>query len=44
MILDPLDDTERTYMKRVLRAPYAFLPFLIQRPWTKYASTLRAET
>ena len=45
MILDPLDDTERTYMKRVLPRPVRILyPILIQRPWKKYASTLRAGT
>ena len=45
MILDPLDDTERTYMKRVLLRPVRILyPILIQRPWKKYASTLRAGT
>ena len=43
MILEPLDDTERTYVKRAL-PPYESYPFLIQRPWKKYASTLRAET
>ncbi|HEX4532215.1 MAG TPA: hemerythrin domain-containing protein [Acidimicrobiia bacterium] len=45
MILDPLDDTERTYMKRVLPRPVRILyPFLIERPWKKYAATLRSET
>ena len=45
MILDPLDDTERMYMKRVLPRPVRILyPILIQRPWKKYASTLRAGT
>ena len=45
MILDPLDDADRTYMKRVLPRPVRMLyPILIDRPWKKYASTLRAQT
>lgn len=42
MILDPLDDDERAFMKRVLPAPVRLLsPLLIDRPWKKYAATLR---
>ncbi len=45
MILDPLDKADRAHMKRVLPAPVRLLyPFLIERPWKKYASTLRAGT
>jgi hemerythrin-like domain-containing protein len=42
MILDPLDEADRAYMKGFLPAPVRMLyPFLIERPWKKYASTLR---
>jgi hypothetical protein len=42
MILDPLGDDERAYMKRTLPAPVRVLsPWMIDRPWKKYASTLR---
>jgi hemerythrin-like domain-containing protein len=45
MLLEPLDEADRTYMKGQLPAPVRILyPFLIQRPWTKYASTLRTGT
>ena len=45
MLLEPLDESDRAYMKGQLPAPVRLLyPFLIQRPWTKYASTLRAGT
>jgi hemerythrin-like domain-containing protein len=45
MILDPLDQDERAYMKRGLPAPVRVLsPLLIDRPWKKYASTLRSGT
>jgi hemerythrin-like domain-containing protein len=45
MLLDPLNDDERAYMKRVLPAPVRVLsPLLIDRPWKKYASTLRGGT
>jgi hemerythrin-like domain-containing protein len=45
MILDPLDEDERAYMKRSLPAPVRVLsPLLIDRPWKKYASTLRSGT
>ncbi len=42
MLLEPLDDADRAYMKSHLPAPVRLLyPFLIQRPWTKYAAQLR---
>ena len=45
MILEPLDDADRAYMMRSLPAPVRMLyPFLIERPWKKYASTLRTGT
>jgi hypothetical protein len=45
MLLDPLDDADRTYMKSHLPAPVRmFYPLLIQRPWDKYASKLRSGT
>ena len=42
MITEPLDDADRAYMKSHLPAPIRLLygP-LIQRPWNKYAETLR---
>jgi len=43
MILDPLGEADRAYMMRSLPAPVRMLyPFLIERPWQKYAATLRA--
>ena len=43
MVLDPLDDADRAFMMRILPPPVRLLSgLLIQRPWTKYASTLRA--
>jgi hemerythrin-like domain-containing protein len=45
MILEPLNNADRAYMKRVLPRPVRMLyPLLIDRPWQKYASTLRAQT
>lgn len=45
MILDPLDEADRGYMKGLLPAPVRMLyPLLIERPWKKYASTLRTGT
>jgi len=44
LILDPLDDADRAYMKRVLPAPVRLLyPILIDRPWKKYATKLRGQ-
>jgi hemerythrin-like domain-containing protein len=45
MILDPLNEDERAYMKRGLPAPVRVLsPLMIDRPWKKYAYTLRSGT
>jgi hemerythrin-like domain-containing protein len=45
MILDPLDEADRAYMKGFLPPPVRMLyPFLIERPWKKYASMLRTRT
>jgi hemerythrin-like domain-containing protein len=42
MLLEPLDESERAYMKSHLPAPVRLLyPWMIQRPWDKYAKTLR---
>jgi hypothetical protein len=45
MLLEPLNESDRDYMKAQLPAPVRLLyGFLIQRPWTKYATTLRTGT
>ena len=45
MILEPLDEADRAFMMRALPAPVRLLyPFLIERPWKKYAATLRTGT
>ena len=45
MILEPLSDAERAHMMGVLPAPVRMLaPFLIERPWKKYAARLRTGT
>jgi Hemerythrin HHE cation binding domain len=45
MLLEPLDESEREYMKAQLPAPVRWLyPVMIQRPWDKYAKTLRTGT
>ena len=45
MMLDPLSNADRAYMMRSLPAPVRMLsPFLIERPWKKYASKLRTGT
>ena len=45
MILEPLGDADRAHMMRSLPAPVRMLsPFLIERPWKKYASKLRTGT
>jgi hypothetical protein len=45
MLLEPLNEADGAFMKRQLPTPVRILyPFLIQRPWTKYASTLRTGT
>jgi DNA-directed RNA polymerase specialized sigma24 family protein len=45
MMLDPLGEADRAFMMRSLPAPVRMLyAFLIERPWKKYASTLRTGT
>jgi len=45
MILEPLHEDDRSFMKRNLPTPVRMLyPLMIQRPWKKYASTLRTGT
>ena len=45
MMLEPLDAGERAYMMKHVPAPLRMLfPFLIERPWKKYAATLRTGT
>jgi hypothetical protein len=45
MILEPLGEAGRAYMKSVPPALVPMLsPFLIERPWKKYASILRIGT
>ena len=45
MILEPLGEADRVYMKSGLPAPVRMLsPFLIERPWKKYATMLRTGT
>jgi hypothetical protein len=45
MILEPLNEADRAYMKHILPAPVRMLyPLLIDRPWKKYAAMLRTGT
>ena len=45
LLLEPLNDTDKAYMKGHLPAPVRLLfPLLIQRPWNKYAKQLRHGT
>jgi hemerythrin-like domain-containing protein len=45
MMLEPLDADERAYMMKHVPAPMRLLfPLLVDRPWKKYASTLRTGT
>src|SRR5215472_7241875 len=45
MMLEPLDEADRAYMMKHVPAPLRMLfPFLIERPWKKYAATLRTGT
>ena len=45
LILEPLDEADQAFMKSHLPRPVRILyPLLIQRPWTKYAATLRTGT
>jgi hemerythrin-like domain-containing protein len=43
ILLEPLNEADRAYMKKNLPPPVRLLfPLLIQRPWTKYSTTLRS--
>jgi hemerythrin-like domain-containing protein len=45
MMLEPLGEADRAHMMSVLPAPVRMLaPFLIERPWKKYAAKLRTGT
>jgi hemerythrin-like domain-containing protein len=45
MLLEPLDDSDRVRMMKALPTPVRMLyPLLIERPWKKYAATLRNGT
>ena len=45
LLLEPLNDADRAFMKRNLPPPVRILyPILIDRPWKKYAATLRNGT
>jgi len=45
MMLEPLGEADRAFMMRALPAPVRMLyPLMIERPWKKYASTLRNGT
>ena len=45
MMLEPLDAADRAYMMKTVPAPVRLLfPFLVERPWKKYAATLRTGT
>ena len=45
LLLEPLNDADKAYMKGHLPAPVRLLfPLLIQRPWDRYAKTLRHGT
>jgi hemerythrin-like domain-containing protein len=45
MLLEPLNEDDRNFMKQALPAPVRLLyPVLIDRPWRKYRDTLRNGT
>ena len=45
MMLEPLDAADRAYMMKHMPAPVRLLfPLLVERPWNKYANTLRHGT
>jgi hemerythrin-like domain-containing protein len=45
MMLDALDGEERAYMLKTIPAPMRLLlPLMVERPWRKYAATLRTGT
>jgi hemerythrin-like domain-containing protein len=44
MMLEPLSDADRAHMMRAVPAPLRMLtPLLLERPWKKYAATLRSD-
>jgi len=45
MMLEPLDADDRAYMMKHVPAPVRLLfPLMVERPWKKYAATLRTGT
>jgi hemerythrin-like domain-containing protein len=45
MMLDALNEEERAYMLKDVPVPMRiFMPLLVERPWKKYAATLRSGT
>jgi len=45
MMVEPLSDADRAHMMRAVPAPLRMLtPLLLERPWKKYAATLRTGT
>ena len=45
MMLEPLDAADRAYMMKHVPAPVRMLfPLMVERPWKKYAATLRTGT
>jgi hypothetical protein len=45
MMLEPLNEADRAYMMKHVPPPVRMLyPFLVDRPWKKYAATLRTGT
>jgi hemerythrin-like domain-containing protein len=45
MMLEPLDADDRAYMMKSVPAPVRLLfPLMVERPWKKYANTLRNGT
>ena len=45
MMLDALNEEERDYMMHTVPAPMRILmPLMVERPWKKYAATLRNGT
>lgn len=45
MMLEPLDESDRAYMMKHVAAPLRILfPLMVERPWKKYAATLRTGT
>ena len=45
MMLEPLNEADRAYMMKHVPAPVRMLfPLMVERPWKKYAATLRTGT